>query len=311
MSQDEKFCRACGEPSVFQTAIALPKHYRSRQWIVNQTMKKSVGTRPDSALEKQDESLLEWIISILRKSVKDLPKKIKSLAIFGAVVLTVNLLFWSFNPYLASPLLAPLAKVVSLVVFLTATYNDVVPKTIFWVMVFTFGKRLFKKVRKEGFKQTFSHMGQTLPLFLSALAQLKEKAYGLLLLGGGFGLIIANNFASYSRFSGARNKLDKYFIVLLMAFAISYILGEAKKTGVFKFVKLLNADLHRLFRKENRLTDEGVYLILSGFILGLLLDAPIAIMGIGYGGYILGGVALVGAVALQFIGSGPTAQVGK
>lgn len=304
-----KFCKNCGEAAYVQKSKLLPQHFKSKQWHLQQ------NSNPTSAVavktsDGKEETLLSWAKAFFKSSLKDLPKKAKRLSIFGSIILGVNLVFWSFDPYFSPAFLRPFAKIVSLVVFLTATYNDVIPKTIFWVILFTFGRRLFKKMRKEGFKQTFSHMGNTIPMLQDAINTLQDKAYGLLLIGGGIGFIIANNFSSYSRFSGARNKMDKFFIVFVMAFAISYVLGEANKTGVFKFVKLFHSDCCRLLRRPNTMTDQGVYLILSGFVAGLLLDAPLALMGWGYGGYILGGLAIFGAIIMNFMPSKSSGKVG-
>jgi hypothetical protein len=185
-----------------------------------------------------------------------------------------------------------------LIVFLTATYNNIVPKTVFWGIVFTFGRRLFKEVKKRGVKKTFACMQLIIPKFKEAFGRLNDRGYSILLTGMGIGLIVANNFASYSRFSGARNKFDKYFVVIVIAFAISYLLGEARQSGLFKFVKLASKDFSKVLLKKDGLSDDGVYVLLSGFVLGLILDAPLIAIKFMYGGYILGLVAIVAAVGL-------------
>jgi hypothetical protein len=84
-------------------------------------------------------------------------------------------------------------------------------------------------MRKKGFSESFACMKNIIPELIASLKQTGLRAYAVLSIGAGAGLIIANNFASYSRFSGARNKIDKYFVVLIIAFTISYLLGKAKK----------------------------------------------------------------------------------
>ena len=270
---------------------------------VKPTVKSSVKQKPTA---KEPEHLVPWLLSEAKKSISTLPKRGAILGIYAAIILGVNLIFWGIDPYFMPAFLQPFRKLISTVVFLTATYNDVVPKTIFWVLVFTFGKKLFKTIRKRGFIASFSCMKNTIPQFKQALGRLGTNAYGTLLLGAGLGLIVANNFASYSRFSGARNKFDKYFIVLVIAFTISYVLGEANKTGIFKFVKLASKDIAKLSGKGRGLSDDGIYVILSGFILGLLLDAPLILIKWMYGGYILGFIAVVAAVVLSFAGPSKT-----
>lgn len=201
------------------------------------------------------ENLMPWIIGEFKQGIKTIPKKIKSLVIYGGIILAVNLIFWTVEPYFLPSYLQPFRSLISAVVFLTATYNDVIPKTIFWVIVFTFGKRLFKQARKRGFIKTFDCMKNTVPMFKNALSSLGKRGYPALLAGTGIGLMVANNFASYSRFSGARNKFDKYFIVMVIAFSVSYLLGEANKTGIFKFVKLGSNDIAKLMGKSKGLSD--------------------------------------------------------
>ncbi|MDH8678768.1 hypothetical protein QE109_11450 [Fusibacter bizertensis] len=255
----------------------------------------------DQSQKKEPEHLIHWIVGELKDGIKMIPKKAKILSIYGGVILAINLIFWTVKPYFLPSYLQPFRQLISLVVFLTATYNDIVPKTIFWVIVFTFGRKLFKQMRKRGFRSTFSCMKNTVPQLSKAMSTLGSRAYPILLSGAGMGLIIANNFASYSRFSGARNKIDKYFIVMIIAFSISYLLGEANKTGIFKFIKLGSNDLGKLIGIKQGLSDDGVYLILSGFVLGLLLDAPLIFLKFMYGGYILGLLGILVAIVMLFI----------
>ena len=173
-------------------------------------------------------------------------------------------------------------------IFLTATYNDIIPKTLYWIIIFTFGKKLLHRIRKAGFAKAFEPITKLSSEYKKALKLLSDKAYPLLLAGGGLGLIIANNFASYSRFSGARNKFDKYFIALVISFTISYLLGEGRKHWIFKLSRLASSDFSRMFKLNNRYTDDHAYMLLSGFVAGLLLDAPLILIHFKYGGYILG-----------------------
>jgi hypothetical protein len=227
-----------------------------------------------------------------------LPKTIKGLAIQLAIVLAINFIFWPIQTW---RLPGPVASLVSLIIFLTATYNNVIPKTIYWVIIFTFGKKLFSRIRKDGPGKALAPIKGIGPEFAKARQALQARAWTLLLLGGGIGLIVANNFASYSRFSQARNKMDKYFVAIVISFAVSYILGESKKGWLFKFGRLASNDIARIRKQKSTYTDDHTFLLLSGFVAGLLLDAPLILMKMMYGGYILGLVSMVGAVALIVI----------
>lgn len=251
-----------------------------------------------SPMPIKDETLMSWLGELVRSGVKALPAMLKQLAVQLSIVAGINLIFWPLKPH---TLPAPLGSLVMLVVFLTATYNNVIPKTIYWVIVFTFGQRLYKKVRKDGLVVALQPMQQTVPELKRAYHAFGERAQVLLLAGGGVGLIVANYFASYSRFSGARNKFDKYFVVLVVSFAVSYILGESRKGWLFKFGRLAASDLSRLLNRPILYSDDHTFLLLSGFVGGLLLDAPLIMMRFMYGGYILGVLALTGSVALPLV----------
>lgn len=263
---------------------------------VPQPMSLSAPTAPllPSSVPTEQETLFSWLRELARVGIKTLPAMSKQLAIQLGIVVAVNLVLWPIKTY---TLPAPLSSLVMLAVFLTATYNNVIPKTIYWVIVFTFGARLYKKIRKDGLAISLQPIRQLMPEIKQAYQALGERAQVLLLAGGGIGLIVANYFASYSRFSGARNKFDKYFVVLVVSFAVSYILGESKRGWLFKFGRLAAKDLSRALRRPIAYSDDYTFLILSGFVGGLLLDAPLIAMQLMYGGYILGVIALFAAFA--------------
>lgn len=245
----------------------------------------------------KEETLLSWMGSMI-KSIKSIfPHAAKKLMIPLAVIAVVNLVLWPLQTW---KLPSSLSNVVMFFIFITATYNNFIPKTIFWVIVFTFGKRLLYRFRKRGFK-AFDPLKQVVPQLLSSYHQLKQRANTYLLLGVGLGLILANYFASYSRFPGARNKFDKYFVALLVAFTVTYLLGESNRGGIFKFVRLLVNDISSLLKKSYRFTDQMSHLLFGGLILGLLLDAILILLKFMYGGYILGVVSLIAALILPFI----------
>jgi hypothetical protein len=257
--------------------------------------------------EKESETLFLWFKNSAKTGIKSLPKQAKKVGIRLLIVAVINLIFWTAEPYFMPSFLG---NIVSLVVFLTATYNDIIPKTIFWVIIFTFGEKLFKRIRKEGIKKSLSPLKEVIPQFKEALTLSKRKGKILLLLGAGLGLVIANNFASYSRFSGARNKFDKYFVALVIGFSVSYLLGEGRKTGLFKFVRLLSSDLARWTKKNIRLVEYEIFVIMTAFVVGIFLDAPLIAVGWLYGGYIMGALCILAAIAYPFLDKKPNENKG-
>ena len=113
--------------------------------------------------------------------------------------------------------------------------------------------------------------------------------------------MIANNFASYSGLAEQGTKLINILLPWSSPFVFLICLEKDGSIGCFKFSRLAASDYSRIFKVNNRMTDDHTYLLLSGFVLGLLLDAPLILMHLKYGGYILGGLCIAGGIAAYFI----------
>jgi hypothetical protein len=240
-------------------------------------------------------TLSSWLSHLFTVAKTNLPKVWATIALQIGIVLAVQVVFWwdGINPYLPTFISGP-------IIFLTATYNDVLPKTIYWIIVFTFGKRLLAKIQLVGFKKAFDPIKAVIPDVKRAVNALGQKALAYGLLGAGLGLIIANNFASYSRFAayGAVNKMDKYFIAVVISFTLSYFMGEGKKHWIFTFSRLSYQALAKRFTWTTPYTDAHTLVLLSGFVGGLLADFPLIVIGWQTGGYLVGTVGLIAGIVL-------------
>ncbi len=259
----------------------------------------------DQAVETREkkETLLTWLYGLFVAGIKNTPNAAKTMLLQIGIAVLFQLVFWweGIARFIPSFIKGP-------VIFLTATYNNVIPKTLYWVIVFTFGKRLVSKIKAQGFSRAMQPIKALPGELRKAYGYLGDKALSLLFIGGGVGLAIANNFASYSRFGGARNKMDKYFVALVISFTVSYLLGEGKKHWLFTFGRLASSDISRLLKLQNGYTDNHTYVIMSSFVLGLLADAPLILLGMKYGGYILGGVLFAAGIVLGRLRAGKAAK---
>lgn len=249
-------------------------------------------------------TLSSWLNHLFSVAKANLPKVWATIALQVGIVVLVQLVFWwdAINRLLPSFISGP-------IIFLTATYNDVLPKTIYWIIFFTFGKRLLTKIQLVGFKKAFDPIRAVIPDVQRAMRSLGQSAQAYGVLGLGLGLIVANNFATYSRFAayGAVNKLDKYFIAIVISFTLSYFMGEGKKHWIFTFSRLSYQALAKRFQWRKPYTDAHTLVLLSGFVLGLLADFPLILIAWQTGGYLLGAVGVITAIVLMVQTKGKTA----
>ncbi len=232
-----------------------------------------------SALIKPKETLISWLVSLGKSGLKSIPQMAKVLGIQFGIIFAVNLVFWweGIADHIPNFIKLP-------VIFLTATRNGIVSKTIYWAIVFSFGKKLVSRIRKNGLRKTFIPIVRLLPELRFAFKALSTKAIYLMLIGSGIGLAAANYFASYGTDELLINKIDKYFVAILISFTISYLLGEGRRHWIFKFSRLATSDVSRLLRRESSYTDEHTYILMSGFVAGLLADAPLIFLNSQIGG---------------------------
>ena len=249
--------------------------------------------------EVPQETLFSWLLELGKTGIHSLPEMLGTLLLQIGIVILIQFVFWwdTIARHIPKFIKTP-------VIFLTATYNNIIPKTIYWIIIFTFGKKLVQRISDVGFAKALEPITGFVPGVKKSFERVSKKAYFYLLLGGGLGLIVANNFASYSRFSWARNKIDKYFVCLVISFTVTYLLGEGRKHWIFKFGRLAASDISRTFKIKNNYSDDSLYILLTGFVGGLLLDAPLILMKAKYGGYQLGVGLIVAAVVMLFVPSG-------
>jgi len=134
--------------------------------------------------KENSETVFSWLWSIGVLGVKSLPKMTKQLVVQIGIVVAFQVVFWyeGIAQFIPDIIKGP-------VIFLTATYNDVIPKTIYWVIVFTFGKKLLSKIKSVGLARTLEPLKGLIPTMKLAMLDAKEKANYYLLLGAGIGLI--------------------------------------------------------------------------------------------------------------------------
>ena len=239
--------------------------------------------------EHAPETLSELLGPALRGLTRSLPKLLPKLAIFLGIVVILNVILMPLQLW-AMP--RAVASFLEVVMFITAAYSSIIPKTIFWTIIFIWGKNLLRGAVREGPGTIFGQFGRG---FSNALELLTAHAQGNLpplVAGAGLGIVTCVYLSSTQPGRSAP--------AILATLGIIYLLG-AERSMFLSAVHLGTRDLMRFFRKEAHLSRTGVGRLLAasvpGAIIGLLLLLVHATLA-----YVMGALALLGGVVLLFAG---------
>lgn len=274
--------------SIVQNNIGLPKVPKK---IVNvKKVNPPEITRKDGQKPYEFQNTLELISYFLINGIQNLPKIIKSFIIPLGIMTGINIILESIPTYTLGGFMG---KIVFFLIFITATYNSVIPRTLFWVIVLTIGKKLYRRIKSEGISKTISDL-KGLPVEIRKSSVILGDNFKFIALGTiGVGMIVAN-------FMTRNNRFDKAAVVIVLAISIADTLTKGSKTTLFTTLKLIHKDLSKILRKKPIFTDDYVYATATGFTMGLIVNLIFAIIKFDFGGYILGSIlAVIGIVKLH------------
>lgn len=227
-------------------------------------------------------------MDLIVKGIRNFPKIIKSVLLPMALVTVVNIILGTIPTYKLGGLIG---KIIFILIFLTASYNSFIPRTVFWIAIFTVGKKLFIKVRHIGLSKTVGEFKQLPVTVKNSLVNLGNKRNFVLMGALGLGLITAN-------FLTRNNRFDKAFVPIVLAISIADTLLKGSDSLLFKALKLKHKDLSGLFKKRIILSDSHVVISGVGFMLGLIGNLLFAVIKIDMGGYIAGLILAVAGIAM-------------
>lgn len=232
----------------------------------------------------------ELIFDLLVQGIRSLPKMIMFFIIPLAIVTVLNIVLASIPTW---QLYGFTKAVVVFLIFITASYNSIIPRTIFWTIILTIGRKMFTRIRREGFSKTLADFKQ-LPVNVKAAIEALGSRYISLWVGcAGLGFIMAN-------FLSRNNRIDKSLIAIVLAISIADTLTKGNKSTLFTAIKLIHKDLVGIVKGKSVFTDNHVYIASVGFISGLLGNLLFAVITLDFGGYILGAVLAVAGIVIAF-----------
>lgn len=270
-----------------ESSIGIPKIPKYEKEIEKKEKPKLLLTNTGT---KEYEHSWELLMDLIVKGVRNFPKIIKSILVPMAAVTVVNIILGTIPTYKLGGLTG---KIIFILIFLTGSYNSFIPRTVFWIAIFTVWKKLFIKVRHIGLSKTVGEFKQLPVTVKTSLNNLGKKGNFVVIGALGLGLITAN-------FLTRNNRFDKAFVPIVLAISIADTLLKGSDSLLFKLLKLKHKDLSGLFKKRIGLSDSHVVISAIGFMLGLIGNLLFAVIKIDMGGYIAGLIlALAGIIMLH------------
>ncbi|MFZ5944728.1 MAG: hypothetical protein ACOYVD_11495 [Bacillota bacterium] len=240
----------------------------------------------------------ELFFYLIGKGIKNLPNILKTILLPLVIVTAINIALESIPTYSVQGIARTL---LFMLVFVTSSYNSIIPRTLFWIIVFTIGKTLYRRIRSEGVSKVFADFRTFPGNLLGARKNLGMLSNYILLASGGVGFIAAN-------FLTRNNRFDKVLVTYVIAIALVNTLSKGTKTMLFTALKLIYKDCAGFIKKAGVLTDNKIFILVSGFTLGLLLNSIFGVIKLDFGGYILGSLLLAAGLLLILFGKKEVGQ---
>jgi hypothetical protein len=246
-------------------------------------------------------SIGQLIKMTAKNYVKSIPSVMIKLAIFLGLLSLSYLFLMTVQTWKLPAFLGFLAPVISVIIFLTAAYNNAVAKIVYITLIMTTGRYFYKRMRKEGVKPVWREFASVAPRIKEHWNEAKNHALSLYLLFGGLGMILSN-------YLSRNNKFDKYAVCFMLAISLASTIAKGENNLSFMFYRVISNDITKLFKKEHVVNNAHITLGYAGVASGLVLAIIFAIAAnisqstfTDNMGYILGAVAVVAAAVLFFV----------
>lgn len=266
--------------------VGIPKIPQERNTVsvVNPPISGTIGQK---RIKTEPRNLFEMFYTLIGNGVKALPQLLPKVILPVLIFSIINLIIMVIPTYSARGIFK---VILFTLVILTASYNNFIARTIFWTIIVTLGKKLFKNIQKNGSKNIISDLKRCGSNLLRSWSSFNGGIY-YLVLGAGLGLIFGN-------FLSRNNKFDKIGVGFVLALTIVGALSK-DTNGMTLFVKLFYKDVNSIMGRKVILSEEKAFVIVFGFALGLVDIVMFTVLNSSNGGYIIGTFLL--ALSLTFM----------
>lgn len=193
-----------------------------------------------------------------------------------------------------TPLWLFLDKIVLILVFFTASYNNFIAKAVYATIVVKVGIPLFNRIRKEGIGKVSTDFKTLVPNLKSNWELTGGKSLGLL-------VFFAGSAAFMSNFLTRNNAIDKIAVSLAIAFTLMKALGDGPRSIPFMTGRVVMKDIFVAMHKPSPVRNHHIYIAISGLVTGFLCSLPLSVLRKSMGeniGYLLGTLAMVVGIGL-------------
>lgn len=271
----------------------------------------------ESAIPKKKERRLELqgldpgdplsTVHLLRRGLGNVARTVPPLLRRYAWVLPVILIVWSilgsFNAYklmFSMPALTPLwmflDKIILILVFLTAAYNNFIGKAVYGTLVIRVVLPQVRRVRREGLGKVTGEFKSLMPNLKTNWQAAGTGSLGLFVTFGGCAAFLSN-------FLTRNNAVDKIAVSLVIGLSLIKALSDGPRSIPFMTGRVVMKDIFVAFGKPSPVRNHHIYVAISGLALGFFSSLLLAVLRKSVGeniGYILGSIAVVGGIVLFF-----------
>ena len=259
----------------------------------------SVGSAPPAPARRHaddipdaPETLGQLLLPAIKGFTRVLPKMLPRLAVFLLIVIAINVILMPLQLWRMSPAIASFLEVV---IFLTAAYSSILPKTFFWILIFMGARHILRQARFAGIPAVLNQFTRGCTATVELLTSGLQKSLPVLIAGAGLGMMATIYLSS--------NTPGRSAPTILAMIGIIYLQGAGSSLLV-SAVHLGARDVRRFFKKGAQLEKRGVQRFLAAALVGappafllMLISSTV--------GYVIGTLVILVGVALPFVRSAP------
>lgn len=243
------------------------------------------------------EKLWSLLTGILTRNIKNLPKYLKKNWVWLLPLAVLWLVLWIIPMMTRFTFPKTIDSLISLLIFLTAGYNNFLGKALYIGIINSTIIPVFKELKTNGIMSLWGRYKQTTGLIMRSYKTLGRKGIVILLIFAGIGFAFSNLITR-------NNKIDKYLICLMVGTALFNSLSNGVRDMTIRVVSSAYSLAMRLAGQSNVTTFKYLYAIISAFSLGTVLSfipGEFSRNYYDYTGYIAGIICILAGVAVHFV----------